>query len=138
MCNHQRALCLCLSEAVIDHLKGKLLRTKKAYVQDLWTYEPSCYVKVNAAVDGRWSCLDCRFLMRESMSRWPAEYCSITSITSYGLKLSLNRLLDTRKRIILRAGQAQNSIINRSGIIRCDIMRKEKQLIIFGDQCFVR
>lgn len=28
------------------------------------------------------SCLDCRFLMRDSMSRWPAEYCSITSITS--------------------------------------------------------
>lgn len=30
-----------------------------------------------------WALLpDCRFLMRDSMSRWPAEYCSITSITS--------------------------------------------------------
>lgn len=48
------------------------------------------------------SCLDWRFLILASMSRWPAEYCSITSITSYGRKLSLNFRLDTMNFIMLR------------------------------------
>lgn len=51
---------------------------------------------------GRDSCLDCRLLMRDNMSRCPAEYCSMTSITSYGRRLSLNFRLDTKNRITLQ------------------------------------
>lgn len=48
------------------------------------------------------SCLDCRFLIRANMSRCPAEYCSMTSITSYGRRLSLNLRLDTMNLMMLR------------------------------------
>lgn len=48
------------------------------------------------------SCLDCRLLMRDNMSKCPAEYCSMTSITSYGRRLSLNLRLDTKNRITLQ------------------------------------
>ena len=34
--------------------------------------------------------LHCKFLIRLSMSTCPAEYCSMTSLTSYGRKASLN------------------------------------------------
>lgn len=51
---------------------------------------------------GRGSCLDCRLLMRDNISKCPAEYCSMTSITSYGRRLSLNFRLDTKNRITLQ------------------------------------
>lgn len=43
----------------------------------------------------------CRLLIRPSMSRCPAEYCSMTSFTSYGRRVSLNFLLATRNFRIL-------------------------------------
>lgn len=46
--------------------------------------------------------LICRLLILPSMSRCPAEYCSITSLTSYGRRVSLNFLLATRNFRILR------------------------------------
>lgn len=71
---------------------------------DNWTSWVPERVRVRFKRTIYWSyaCLDWRFLMRHSMSRWPAEYCSITSMTSYGRKLSLNFLFDTRNFIILR------------------------------------
>ena len=49
--------------------------------------------------------LVCRLLMRHSMSKWPAEYCSITSFTSYGRSVSLNFFLATWNFIILQEKQ---------------------------------
>lgn len=46
--------------------------------------------------------LICKLLMRPSMSRCPAEYCSMTSFTSYGRSVSLNFLLATRNFRILQ------------------------------------
>lgn len=43
----------------------------------------------------------CRLLMRPNISRCPAEYCSMTSFTSYGRSVSLNFLLATRNFKIL-------------------------------------
>ena len=43
----------------------------------------------------------CRLLILPSMSRCPAEYCSMTSFTSYGRSVSLNFLLATRNFRIL-------------------------------------
>lgn len=49
----------------------------------------------------------CRLLIRPSMSRCPAEYCSMTSFTSYGRSVSLNFLLATRNfRILLEEGES--------------------------------
>lgn len=45
--------------------------------------------------------LVCRLLILPSMSRCPAEYCSITSFTSYGRNVSLNFRLATRNLRIL-------------------------------------
>lgn len=42
-----------------------------------------------------------RLLILHSMSRWPAEYCSMTSFTSYGRNVSLNFRLATWNFIIL-------------------------------------
>lgn len=42
-----------------------------------------------------------RLLILHSMSRWPAEYCSMTSLTSYGRNVSLNFRLATWNFIIL-------------------------------------
>ena len=44
----------------------------------------------------------CRLLIRPSISRCPAEYCSMTSFTSYGRNVSLNFLLATRNFKILQ------------------------------------
>ena len=38
----------------------------------------------------------CNSLMRTIMFRWPCEYCSITSRTSYGLRACWNFLLATK------------------------------------------
>lgn len=43
-----------------------------------------------------------RYLILQSMSRCPAEYCSITSLTSYGLRVSLKRFLLRRNCMILK------------------------------------
>lgn len=73
---------------------------------------------------GEGSCLDCRFLMRDSMSRWPAEYCSITSITSYGRRLSLNFRLDTRNRMTLeRAAGAVSLGRDHKGSLHGHLLR---------------
>lgn len=55
------------------------------------------------------SYLVCRLLMRHSMSKWPAEYCSITSFTSYGRSVSLNFFLATWNFIILHKQQGNVS-----------------------------
>lgn len=44
------------------------------------------------------------FFVRASRSTWPALYCSITSLTSYGLSASLNFLLATKYLIFYRGG----------------------------------
>lgn len=58
----------------------------------------------------------CRLLIRPSMSRWPAEYCSMTSFTSYGRSVSLNFLLATRNLRILLGEGAQRECPVRAGI----------------------
>ena len=53
----------------------------------------------------------CRLLIRPSMSRCPAEYCSMTSFTSYGRSVSLNFLLATRNFRILQGRESQRTDI---------------------------
>lgn len=45
--------------------------------------------------------------MRQSMSRCPAEYCSMTSFTSYGRNVSLNFFFATWNFMILHAHMNQ-------------------------------
>ncbi len=95
---------------IVDHQRVLLIYSATALVKYWWTTEAGGSDIVRRVLQwwkllfltGLTSCLDWRFLMRDSMSRWPAEYCSITSITHNALRLSLNLLLDTRNRIILR------------------------------------
>ncbi len=51
----------------------------------------------------------CRYLILVSMSRCPAEYCSITSFTSYGLRVSLKRFLLKRNIMILQNEKKERS-----------------------------
>lgn len=71
----------------------------------------------------------CRLLIRPSMSRCPAEYCSMTSFTSYGRSVSLNFLLATRNlRILWRAGEAgrgrvsQREFFSRPSLSLCCLL----------------
>lgn len=57
-----------------------------------------------------WSHLICRLLILPSISRCPAEYCSITSFTSYGRRVSLNFLLATRNFRILHSHETQKHV----------------------------
>ena len=47
--------------------------------------------------------LNCKFLIRLNISTCPAEYCSMTSLTSYGRKASRNLRLATKYLIFLMA-----------------------------------
>ena len=59
--------------------------------------------------------LCCRFLTRARRSTWPAEYCSITSFTSYGFKASRNFRFATKYFIFRMARMAVRCLSDNSG-----------------------
>lgn len=65
--------------------------------------------------------LCCTHLTRACKSTWPAEYCSITSFTSYGFSASLNFLLATSNWILLMARITFfNSGVKSSIVLGCN------------------
>lgn len=77
-----RALCTCIRVQVL--LRERRGQEKKRKVKQEKT-ERKPKGRNHYLITQRfyiWSCLDCRFLILANMSRCPAEYCSITSITS--------------------------------------------------------
>ena len=67
----------------------------------------------------------CRLLIRPSMSRCPAEYCSMTSFTSYGRSVSLNFLLATRNFRILRGRESQRTFFSSPLSVLCYLVWRE-------------
>lgn len=69
--------------------------------------------------------LICRLLILPSMSRCPAEYCSITSFTSYGRRVSLNFRFATRNLRILHINNKYTNTHNDSKGQTCVLQSKD-------------